>query len=384
MNIDIDINLRRSPEIINTCDDIPRIAARNLSYSEFFDKFMSKNLPVIITEFNELLTPTSFPWLNIDGTLNINKIEEILSGHEVPIANCSKQYFNSHQKSMIKFNDYANYWRDREKNVDLLYLKDFHLKYEFPHVDFYNVPQYFGSDWLNEFLLDKGREDYRFVYIGIEGTFTNFHSDVYNSYSWSANVCGKKRWFILPRNEEHKLKDNFGKLPFKVDEQILNEKNVKFFDIVQNSNEIIFVPSGWYHQVHNLTDVFSINHNWFNACNIKLVLENLLKNFDDVQKEIEDCRDMENFENHCQVMLKSVYGMNIAEFVDLVMHIVDKRAKNCDNEIFNKFALGENIQKFDLNMGAKVLNELLENENINDDLKKVILEKLQKIKQNNF
>lgn len=378
MKIDIDPNLSKPPKVINTCQEIPRIQAKNLSFNEFFHNFMSKNLPVIITDFNDLLTSESLSWLNDDSSINFDELKEILTDHKVPIANCSREYFNAHEKSMMWFSDYAKYWKNRDKN-DLLYLKDFHLKYEFPHVDFYNVPKYFASDWLNEYLLDRGNEDYRFVYIGVEGTFTNFHSDVYNSYSWSINVSGKKRWLILPRNEEQKLKDEFGKLPFKIDEDILNEKNLKFFDIIQNTNEIIFVPSGWYHQVHNITDVFSINHNWFNGCNIKLVLDNLMKNFEDVKKEIEDCRDMENFENHCQVMLKSLHGMNIAEFIELVLHILDKRIKSCDVEVFDKFELGENLKKFDLKMAAEVLEELFNNENVESELKKVIKEKLSEI-----
>lgn len=373
MEIDVNDDFCKNPEIIDTCDDIPRISAADLSFGEFFDKFLSKNLPVIITEAN-LLTPFSLQWLNSDNSLNIDKLEEILSDHEVPVANCSRQYFNSHEKTTMKFKDYANYWRHRDKNADLLYLKDFHFKHEFPHVDFYNVPQYFASDWLNEYLLDKEREDYRFVYIGAEGTFTNFHSDVYNSYSWSANVSGQKRWFILPRNEEQKLKDNFGKLPFLVDEKMLH--GVKFFDIIQNSNEIVFVPSGWHHQVHNLTDVISFNHNWFNACNIKLVLDSLMKNFDDVQKEIEDCKDMENFDEHCQVMLKSVYGMNIAEFVDLVLHIFDKRIKSCDIKMFNEFSLGENLKKFDLKIAVEVLKKLIESDCVKSELKELIRNKM--------
>ena len=32
--------------------------------------------------------------------------------------------------------------------------------------------------------------------------------------------------------------------------------------VVQEAGETIFVPSGWYHQVTNLVDTVSINHNW--------------------------------------------------------------------------------------------------------------------------
>lgn len=36
--------------------------------------------------------------------------------------------------------------------------------------------------------------DYRFVYCGPAGSWTPLHSDVLRSYSWSANVAGRKRW----------------------------------------------------------------------------------------------------------------------------------------------------------------------------------------------
>lgn len=34
--------------------------------------------------------------------------------------------------------------------------------------------------------------DYRFVYLGPQGSWTPLHADVLRSYSWSANVCGRK------------------------------------------------------------------------------------------------------------------------------------------------------------------------------------------------
>ena len=36
------------------------------------------------------------------------------------------------------------------------------------------------------------------------------------------------------------------------------------FEIIQKSNEALFVPSGWIHQVENLEDTISVNHNWIN------------------------------------------------------------------------------------------------------------------------
>ena len=47
-------------------------------------------------------------------------------------------------------------------------------------------------------------------------------------------------------------------------------------EIIQRSGELLFVPSGWFHEVENLTDCISINHNWLNAHNVKWALTKLL------------------------------------------------------------------------------------------------------------
>lgn len=35
--------------------------------------------------------------------------------------------------------------------------------------------------------------------------------------------------------------------------------------VEQGPGELLFVPSGWHHQVENLTGCLSLNHNWFNG-----------------------------------------------------------------------------------------------------------------------
>lgn len=155
-------------EVRHDCSEIIRISGAELSFGQFFNNFMYHNVPVIIKNVN-LLTPISKQWFIEDKKLNIDALEKILGGDlQVPVYNCSKQFYNSHEKITMTFRDYANYWRNRQ---DLLYLKDFHLKEQLPHIDFYNIPHFFASDWLNEYLLDKAKDDYRFVYIGVEGTW---------------------------------------------------------------------------------------------------------------------------------------------------------------------------------------------------------------------
>lgn len=187
---------------------------------------------------------------------------------------------------------------------------------------------------------------------------------------------------MLPPNEELKLKDSLGNLPFSISAEMLNEKNVKYFDVIQDCDETLFVPSKWFHQVRNIDDSVSVNHNWFNACNIHIIVNNLLQHHKDVEKEIFDCRDMENYVEHCQLILKSSFGMNFYDLVQLLLHIAEKRIESLTprkHEKFDEFL-------FDLEVIFEVLESLKEKSVINnlDDTNKLISEAVNKIKKLNI
>ena len=74
---------------------------------------------------------------------------------------------------------------------------------------------------------------------------------MYGSYSWSANVSGKKRWILVPAGQEEKLRNN-EKLPNDIGKINLKAAGIDFIDIIQTDGQVIFVPSGWFHQVWNL------------------------------------------------------------------------------------------------------------------------------------
>jgi hypothetical protein len=169
MEIEINKNFELNNEDQCDCSEIPKISASELSYDDFFHKFMMKNLPVIITDINLLKSPANL-WID-ENKIIIDEIGKVLKNHQVPVYNCAKQYFNSHEKITMSFDDYVKYWKSKRSETEVLYLKDFHLKAEFPELNFYDVPNYFASDWLNEYLIDTQKDDYRFVYIGTEGTW---------------------------------------------------------------------------------------------------------------------------------------------------------------------------------------------------------------------
>ncbi|XP_071543725.1 2-oxoglutarate and iron-dependent oxygenase JMJD4-like [Panulirus ornatus] len=134
---------------------------------------------------------------------------------------------------------------------ELHYGCDWHFVRAFPNYHAYS-PQYFAC--LNEFweVREDIQDDYQFVYIGPKGSWTPFHADVFRSYSWSTNVCGRKRWVFYPPGEDQFLRDPFGTPIYDVDSERKNLNAIGHVEVIQEQGKTIFVPSGWHHQVWNL------------------------------------------------------------------------------------------------------------------------------------
>nr|KAG5702396.1 hypothetical protein BaRGS_027483 [Batillaria attramentaria] len=251
----------------------------------------------------------------------------------VPVADCKKKEFSAHVKQEMKMWEFLTYWKqlqDAGENGDVhsdsLYLKDWHFTRAFPDYEAYSTVGFFRSDWMNEFwdVREDIDDDYRFVYMGPKGTWTPFHADVFRSFSWSANICGR---------EEEFLKNKHGSLVYDVTSDELRDPR-KFpnahkakhrIELVQNPGETIFVPSGWHHQVHNLDDTISINHNWLNGCNVRLCWAHLKDALKAVEKEISDCRDMDGWEQQCQLILKADTGLDFIEFFRFMETVAERR-----------------------------------------------------------
>lgn len=156
--------------------EIARLAADSLTYNEFFE-FMLSNRPVIISGLSQRWK-CSEKWLSHGIDLEYLRLN--IKDRVVPVSNCSKQYYNSHAKTEMSFHKYLAWWHNRRHNKEthdtteeLLYLKDWHLQLEEGYENpFYEVPPFFGSDWLNEYLMATGnKDDFRFVYMGPKGSW---------------------------------------------------------------------------------------------------------------------------------------------------------------------------------------------------------------------
>lgn len=189
---------------------------------------------------------------------------------------------------------------------------------------------------------------------------TPFHADVFTSFSWSVNICGKKKWIFIPPGEENKLKDKFGNLLYDITDSL---NSVRYFEVIQEAGEALFVPSNWHHQVWNLDDTISINHNWINGCNIDTMWLSLCDHLIRVKNEIEDCKDMPDFEDHCQLMLKTSFGIDFEGFYKFIAHIAKKRIDfhNDGKEVILQDGkkVGKNHALFDLLCINNVIKTML-------------------------
>ncbi|PIA61786.1 hypothetical protein AQUCO_00200050v1 [Aquilegia coerulea] len=334
--------------------ELERINGKELSYKDFVDNYLVKNQPVVLTGLMDDWRACK-DWVFQDGKPNLPFFSTHFGNSKVQVAECGKREFTDQKRVEMSVSNFVNHWlamstKDstdisicQENDESLLYLKDWHFVKEYPEYVAYTTPLFFRDDWLNLYLnsynmhTDPGTyqetneiscSDYRFVYMGAKGTWTPLHADVFRSYSWSANVCGKKQWhFLSPsqchlvfdRNLKNSVYDIFDDVP---EAKFPGFKKAIWMECTQDRNEIIFVPSGWYHQVQNMEDTISINHNWFNAHNLSYVWKLLLKDYNEAKEYIEDIRDIcEDFESLCQRNLAANTGMNFSDFFSFMIRV---------------------------------------------------------------
>ena len=299
-----------------------------------FEDFMLRNRPCLIGEWVSKNWNCRKKWA-VNGRIDLHAVKQALSDVTVPVINCNEK----DDCSTVGLHDFIQRLQSGE---DALYLKDWHFCSVPGNLNLFSLPEIFKVDWLNDYLVSRGKEDYRFLYFGGCKTWTPFHVDVLHSYSWSVNVSGKKRWYFLHPShltEEEKLNPI---RDIRTDDRLFQH----CFEIEQSSGEAVFVPSGWFHQVFNVETTISINHNWFNAYNIYHVFEHLKSDLTLIEKEICHLKaDMgDEFNSHCQILLRANSGLNFEDFVEILRfastnETYDSFQKETASKVLNEFSM---------------------------------------------
>lgn len=99
------------------------------------------------------------------------------------------------------------------------------------------------------------------------------------------------------------------------------------------------------------------------------MFQEISTSLDAIKKEIQDCLDMENFQEHTQLMLKVSFGIDFKSFYRFIMKVALKRLtklkENVNFTVFDEYTYGKNHIVFDLVCIKNVLGELLQHEDTN-------------------
>ncbi|KAF6280843.1 jumonji domain containing 4 [Rhinolophus ferrumequinum] len=264
----------------------------SFSYADFFKGYLLPNVPCVFSSAFTEGWGSRRHWVTPSGKPDFDYLLQNYGDVVVPVANCGVQEYNSNPKEYMPLRDYISYWKefiqqDYSSSRGCLYLKDWHL------------------------------------------CRSPFHADIFRSFSWSVNICGRKKWFFFPPGQEETLRDCHGSLPYDVTAFTLLDSRQHCsppLEVTQEAGEMVFVPSGWHHQVHNLEDTISINHNWVNGCNLANMWHFLQQELRAVQREVSEWKDtMPDWHHHCQVIMKSCSGINFEEFYHFLKVIAERR-----------------------------------------------------------
>ncbi|GJM94197.1 hypothetical protein PR202_ga10821 [Eleusine coracana subsp. coracana] len=279
---------------VKVVGQVERVDGRSLTYAEFVDRFMEPNRPVVLTGLTGSWR-SSEDWTLPDpadcGRPNLGFFARNFPSPLVPVAVCSSREFTDQKRLEMSMPEFIDHWIRNTEDHDssLLYLKDWHFVKEYPDYVAYTTPTFFVDDWLNMYLDSHP--------IHRDSDIANHKNEV---------NCADYRNM---RSSVYNLNDDVSEKHFP------EFHKTEWLECIQEQNEVIFVPSGWYHQVHNLEDTISINHNWFNAYNLHWVWNLLYDDYKVAREYIEDIRDIcDDFEGLCQRNLAANTGMNFYDF----------------------------------------------------------------------
>merc|ERR1719450_1587045 len=249
--IDISIQQEDQQPTTSQCSTKDFLKIDKMDYEDFFEKYLQTNTPCLLSSAHTASWPSRRDWTRFDCDKSklepdLDAIHKILKQDcLVPVSDCDTKEFNSHCSACVKFSEFKQYWQSLPR-IGCRYLKDWHFYRDTKtYYEGYTTPAYFCSDWLNEWWQSRTdiNNDYRFVYIGPENSWTPLHSDVFGSFSWSANIVGRKKWIFFVPGEEDKLRDKLGNLIFDADCVVeSNMSTLNKIEIIQDAGEIIFVP----------------------------------------------------------------------------------------------------------------------------------------------
>ncbi|GAA5919694.1 hypothetical protein JCM1841_005236 [Sporobolomyces salmonicolor] len=308
---------------------IARLSPSQCTYLHFRSSHLLPNTPCLFPAHFVQHWAVFRRWFRAAGELDWDGLDAMYGALEVECVECERDGAEEEQAregQVRTFRDLVALWRVGKGRRT--YLKDWHLPLlvhraagevssegdgngngkgkgkERVQEELYQVPLPWMDDWMNEWegSDDVKGDDFRFVYAGGGDTFTPLHRDVYCSYSISTNLSGCKTWYLFPPQCTPLLRPLIAEAERRgqgVDCSSWSEAEQEMWRsrgmsvVEQGAGETIFIPSGYYHSVHNRTHpTLSLNHNWCNAHNLPQIYYSLAEEVARCREAIADVKEL--------------------------------------------------------------------------------------------
>lgn len=142
-------------------------------------------------------------------------------------------------------------------------------------------------------LLGRVRPDHRWLILGPQRSGSSFHKDPNATCAWNSVITGHKYWVMFPKHSPNgpppgiatDEEESEVTSPCSIAEWFLggfydqarHDRGDEFMHGVCGPNQMMYVPSGWWHLVVNLDECLALTGNFVPGANLGVVLD-FLKN----------------------------------------------------------------------------------------------------------
>lgn len=135
--------------------------------------------------------------------------------------------------------------------------------------DYCNPPHF--DRWEKQLPVHL-QPEWQWIFMGPRGSGSPLHVDTLYSSAWNAVITGRKRWlFYHPRQTAYLYQGRVD--AFHPDyEAYPRFSNAEAIECIQYAGDLVYTPSGWWHQVYNEEAGVSITENFINASNYESVV----------------------------------------------------------------------------------------------------------------
>ncbi len=237
-------------------EEVPRRS--ELSLQEFMQEYGLPGRPVVITDATR-------DWEALNWTPQ--GLVERYGDEIVEVTPSASMEEAQMEMSLAEYVEYVEAPDER-----LLYMTSWNFREVCPELlDDFEVPVYFREDWLQE--IDPEQQfDLMWLFLGPAGAGFRMHVDLAQTSAWNCQLTGRKEWLLWPPEVADRLYE--GEVDgFHPDlEAFPLYQGVRPLRTTLGPGELVFTPSGWWHQTRNLETGLAITANFANETNCQRVL----------------------------------------------------------------------------------------------------------------